>query len=190
MSSAGAAIALCAVLLVASSARAAPLWIEMNQGDLGNILATPLVGEGTVGGQLFANDVDIMSFAVAPGSAFAIESVFVNTSGGGIPGGGYALPPMFTVTFSLTARDNPLFETRIWELTMVGFVPSLLALAPVQGDPLPSIPGGETYWLRVEKQPLGVTIEYQFDLVSTSVPEPAAAALLALGLFGLAALRR
>lgn len=180
---------LCALLLVATQLRAAPLpFIEEINGDLGNFVPTHLTGQGTVGGQLAFADIDLLSFDVAPGSQGEIDAVFVNTSAGGIPGGGYDGEPMFTFTITLTSLSNAGFDLRSWEFMSVGPAGNLLDLMPTQGAFLPYLPGGDTYQLRLDREPLAEIIEYQFDLVA--VPEPAAGVLLLAGLAIVLARRR
>jgi hypothetical protein len=179
------ALAWLAVAAFAPTAAAVTIWSEGVDGDLsGNRLAPTSialgVGTNSIVGTTIAGDVDFFTVTVPSGASFGqlVLASLVSTddlaflaieSGPIITSTGSAANLLGWIHPSAAFLGTDILDDMALGAGALGFTP-------------PLGPGTYAMWMQ-QTQPQSVS--YQLDLVL--VPEPSAAALLALGLGGLAA---
>jgi hypothetical protein len=180
-------LAALAAAVLSQGALAAPIWTESVNGDLSNDHLAPTalalgLGSNTVSGTTITGDRDYFTVVVPAGrqissillSGFDLpfDLAFVAIQSGGIitenPGA-----PNVANLLGWVHIGAHLLGTDI--LDDLGTGPGAIGFLPPLG------PGTYSFWVQ---QTGGTLTSYGLDIVT--VPEPTAAALLALGLLGLA----
>jgi hypothetical protein len=180
------ASALCLSIGLAHAATAAPIWTESVDGDLSNdrLVPTPLavaLGSNTLTGTTVVGDRDYFSIVVPSGAVLQqitltafdqpFDQAFLAVQTGGtiteVPTAPNVANLLGWVHPNATMIGTNILDDLALGTGAIGFIP-------------PLGPGTYSFWMQ---QTGSAVIGYGIDFVV--VPEPTAAALLALGLLGL-----
>jgi hypothetical protein len=181
------ALALCLSLGLAQAGFAAPIWTESTDGDLSNAFSAPTplpalaVGSNTLTGTTVVGDRDYFTIVVPSGAV--LSQITLTAFSQPFDLAFLAIQNGSVITESPTAPNvaNLLGWVHPGASMLGTNILDDLALGTgAQGFTPPLGPGTYSFWLQ---QTGSAVIGYGFDFVV--VPEPTAAALLALGLLGL-----